>query len=156
MKYIKLRTVKATLDYGPIKNQLKELGLKDMDEEDEFTFDDDDEDEDDDYYNQEAEEMINKLPQDKNGNRIIQVSDFIYEANEVFVNVYRITSIEVSIIHGIELTFLNMGNKNFIISYLTPEELFNLIVQDGVIINQQYDQKREASILTKLNTKGKD
>ncbi len=153
MKYINLRTLKATLDYGPLKNQLKQLGLKDIDEEEDFLFDD--EDEDDDYYNEEAQDMINKLPQDKNGNRVIEVSDFIYDVQNVFVNVYRISSIEMSVIHGVELTFLNMGNKNFIISYLSPQELFNLIVQDGVVINQEHDQEREAEVLTKLNSKGK-
>lgn len=153
MKYINLRTLKATLDYGPLKNQLKQLGLKDIDEEEDFLFDD--EDEDDDYYNEEAQDMINKLPQDKNGNRVIEVSDFIYDVQNVFVNVYRISSIEMSVIHGVELTFLNMGNKNFIISYLSPQELFNLIVQDGVVINQEHDQEREAEVLTKLNSKSK-
>ena len=153
MKYINLRTLKATLDYGPLKNQLKQLGLKDIDEEEDFLFDD--EDEDDDYYNEEAQDMINKLPQDKNGNRVIEVSDFIYDVQNVFVNVYRISSIEMSVIHGVDLTFLNMGNKNFIISYLSPQELFNLIVQDGVVINQEHNQEREAEVLTKLNSKGK-
>jgi len=84
--------------------------------------------------------------------RILSASDFTYELNTIYLNCYRISTIETTSINGVNVSIIKLGHKHIVISYLSPAQLFTMINTEGSQIEHTKDDKEEKKILKKINT----
>ena len=159
MKYVNLRVLELS-----VRSLNKSGGKYNLQaEEDDFSFD---EDEQDDF----LDEMINKqmeglenldekseMDYEDSEEKIqfVNMSDFHYTAKSLLVNAYRISTLEDTLINGVPVTLLNLGNKNVIVSLLSAQQLLNLIASPDNISNQELNPDEEKQILHKLNNPSK-
>jgi len=84
--------------------------------------------------------------------KFLDVSDFTYRTKTIYLNCYRIGTIEPTSINGVNVSFIQLDQKHIVISYLSPDQLFTMIHTEGAQIDQITDAKVEKNLLKKMNT----
>jgi len=157
MKYVNIRVLELSIKSSNKGNY--DLHAEDNFEDDDFSFD---EDEQDDF----LDEMIkgqmdeiekNELDHDDSNGKIqyVNMSDFYYSVKNLLINAYRISTLEDTFINGVPVTLINLGNKNVVVSFLTTQQLLNLIALPEAVVNQEVDMEEEKELLVKLNNPNK-